>query len=110
MKKIKLEHIDNLRRGKKSWSQIWSRGILHHLYKYEELQYEGALKNKYLEVNDKNRVNLTNLWEKVCHAKWWKYLVLLKQTDEDSAIILQDEKEIQSGTKKEMKAYIKNYI
>jgi hypothetical protein len=34
----------------------------------------------------------------------------LKQTDEDSAIILQDEKEIQSGTKKEMKAYIKNYI
>jgi len=80
MTKIKLEHIDNLRRWKKSGAKIGSRWTPHHLYKYEEVQYERALKNKYLEVTTKERVNLQNLWQKVCQAKKWKNYVPMKLT------------------------------
>lgn len=69
MTKIKLEHIDNLRRGKKSGAKIGSQGIPHHLYKYEEPKYERALKYKFLEITIKDRVNLRNLWQKVCDIK-----------------------------------------
>lgn len=69
MTKIKLEHIDNLRRGKKSGAKIGSRGTPHHLYKYEEEKYKRALKYKFLEITSKDRVNLKNLWQKVCMAK-----------------------------------------
>ena len=45
MTKIKLEHIDNLSKGKKSGgSRIGSRAIPHHLYTYERKKYELALK------------------------------------------------------------------
>lgn len=69
MTKIKLEHINNLRRGKKSGAKIGSRGTPHHLYKYEEPKYERALKYKFLEITTKDRVNLKNLWQKVCLVK-----------------------------------------
>ena len=110
MTKMKLEHIDKLRRGKKSWAKIGSRGIAHHLYAYEQIQYERALKNQYLEINDKNRVNLSNLWEKVCRAQWWKHLVLLKQKDADSAIVLEEDIQIHAWDKKSMKTFIKTLV
>ena len=110
MKKIKLEHIDNLRRGKKSGAKIGSRWTPYHLYKYEEIQYERALKNKYLEVTIKERVNLQNLWQKVCLAKQWKNYVLVKDTESGTGAILLDDKEIKSGDLKNMKLTIKNYV
>jgi hypothetical protein len=106
MTHIKLEHIDNLRRGKKSWAKIGSRWTPHHLYKYEEEKYERALKNKYLEISDKDRINLENLWEKVCIAKGWKHLKLIKSSWDDTAEIFFENKKILSGTRKEMKEKI----
>jgi hypothetical protein len=44
MKPIKQEHIDALSRGRKSGINIGSRAIPHHLYKYEQAEYERALK------------------------------------------------------------------
>lgn len=76
MTHIKLEHIDNLRRGLKSGVKIGSRATPHHLYKYEEEKYERALKNRFLEITDKDRINLENLWEKVCIAKDWENFIL----------------------------------
>ena len=67
--KLKLEHIDNLRRGKKSGSKIGSRGTPHHLFKHETFLYEKALKERYLTIDIKSRVNLKNLWSKVCIVK-----------------------------------------
>ncbi len=110
MTKIKLEHIDNLRRGKKSGAKIWSRGTPHHLYKYEEEKYKRALKNKYLEITTKDRVNLKNLWEKICLAKWWKNYILLKNTDTWQASILLNEEEVQNWDMKELKLLIKTYV
>ena len=110
MTKIKLEHIDNLRRGKRSGAKIGSRWTPHHLYKYEEVQYERALKNKYLEVTTKERANLQNLWQKVCIAKSWKNYVLIKDTEQWTGTILLDEKEITSGDLKNMKLTIKKYV
>lgn len=94
MTKIKLEHIDNLRRGKKSGAKIGSRATPHHLYKYEEAKYERALKNKYLEITHKDRVNLENLWEKVCIAKQWKYTLIRVDSDTLHAILFQDGEKI----------------
>jgi hypothetical protein len=110
MTKIKLEHIDNLRRGRKSWSKIGSRWTPHHLYKYEEVKYSRALKYKYLEVTPKDRVNLKNLWQKVCLAKWWDNYKLIKNTASWTARILLDDKEIESGDMKTMKLIIKKYV
>ena len=110
MTKIKLEHIDNLRRGKKSGVKIGSRGVPHHLFKYEEEKYERALKNKFLEINDKDRVNLQNLWAKVCEAKNWPNYILIKSAENTQATVLKDFTEIQSWEKKVMKLYIKSQI
>lgn len=78
MSKIKLEHIDNLRRGKKSGAKIGSRNIPHHLYKYEEEKYRRAMKYKYLEISNKERPNLKNIWTKVCSVQGWHYICLIK--------------------------------
>ena len=90
MTHLKLEHIDNLRRGTKSGAKIGSRGTPHHLYKYEEAKYERALKNKYLEITTKDRINLENLWEKVCIAKQWKHTFIRVDGDTLQAILFQD--------------------
>jgi hypothetical protein len=110
MSKIKLEHIDNLRRGKKSWAKIGSRWTPHHLYKYEEVQYQRALKNRYLEVTTKDRDNLINLREKVCMAQWWTNYLLIKIHWEDNASVLRENAEIKKGEIKEMKIYIKKMV
>jgi len=83
MAKIKLEHIDNLRRGKKSWIKLGSRWIPHHLYKYEEQKYNRALKSKFLEVTNKERENLENLWQKVCIVQWWRILIVFSTVVKD---------------------------
>ncbi len=110
MTKIKLEHIDNLRRWKKSGSKIWSRWVPHHLYKYEEAKYKRALKYKFLEITEKDRVNLRNIWQKVCFAKWWKNYTLIKNTELWTAKILLDDIKQHSGTMKELKSLIKTYV
>ncbi len=110
MNKIKLEHIDNLKRGKKSGAKIGSRWVPHHLFQYEEQKYTRALRNKYLEINDKDRVNLQNLWEKVCEAKNWDNYILITSSTEDSATILKEFEEYKIGPKKEMKQYLKQQI
>lgn len=110
MTKIKLEHIDNLRRWKKSGSKIGSRWVPHHLYRYEEVRYERALKYKYLEVTSKDRVNLKNLWQKVCLAKWWNNYTLEKDPESWSAKILLDDSLLESGDMKTMKQLIKTYV
>jgi hypothetical protein len=110
MTKIKLEHIDNLRRGKKSWAKIGSRWVPHHLLQYEQIKYDRALKYKYLEVSEKDRVNLKNLWQKVCIAKSWKNYTLVKNTEFWTARILLNDKEMDSGIMKNMKLTIKKYV
>lgn len=44
MKKIKIEHIDALSKGKKSGIKIGSRAVPHHLYNYEREEYDQAIK------------------------------------------------------------------
>ena len=68
------------------------------------------MKNKYLEITNKDRVNLRNLWEKVCIAQWWKNYVLMKIHWEDRASLQKDDQEIQSWEIKAMKIYIKKLI
>jgi hypothetical protein len=104
---IKLEHIDNLSRWKKSWNNIGSRWVPHHLYSYERLKYNRAIENKYLEITKKDRINLINLWDKVCIAKGWNNLILIKDSESWNAEILKDWFPILSGITKEMKQRIK---
>lgn len=110
MTKIKLEHIDNLRRGKKSGAKIWSRGTPHHLYKYEEEKYKRALKYKFLEITNKDRVNLKNIWQKVCLAKWWKNYVLVKDMERAGAWVTLNDKKVEEWTLQDMKRTIRELV
>jgi len=110
MSKIKLEHIDNLRRGKKSWARIGSGAVPHHLYKYEEEKYRRAMKNKYLEITTQDRVNLENLWEKVCIAKKWKYTIIRVEARTLLATLFQDGKMLAHGEKKYIRKIAQNYV
>jgi len=86
---IKLEHIDNLTRGKKSGNNIGSRSVGHHLYQHERKEYQQALKRKYLVVSTRSRNNLWNVWEKVCQAKQWPFYVIEKDDDQAHVHTLQ---------------------
>lgn len=108
--KIKLEHIDKLRKWKKSGAKIWSRAVPHHLYKYEEWKYQRALKYKFLEITTKDRENLKNIWQKVCLAKWWKNYTLIKNSLAWTAEILLNDVVVESWDTKIMKLTIKNYV
>lgn len=110
MTKIKLEHIDNLRKWKKSWAKNGSRWVPHHLYKYEEEKYKRALKYKYLEITKKDRVNLQNLWQKVCLAKSWENYTLIKDVDSWTAKILLQDRVLEAWDTKTMKQLIKTYV
>jgi len=110
MTHIKLEHIDNLRRGKKSWAKIGSRAVPHHLYQYEEEKLKRAMKYKYLEISNKERQNLVNIWEKVCLVKKWDVIIVQVETSKLRAILKKNNTLIMSGTKKEVKNYLKNYV
>lgn len=79
MKKIKLDHVERLSRGKRSGAQIGSRAVGHHLKPHERADYERALKKGYLDITDKDRANLWHIWEKACKAKDCAFLVLVKE-------------------------------
>ena len=104
MKPIKQEHIDALSRGKKSGINIGSRMVQHHLYKYEQAEYERALKRWYLIVEKKSRPNLENLWLLVCESKNMEYLVLQKNGEETQ--IFSHDNVIFSGSLSDAKKYI----
>ena len=108
MTKIKLEHIDNLSRWKKSWARIGSRTIAHHLFAHEQIHYEQALRQKYLEITDKHRVNLANLWYQVCQVQGWKNYILIKHHGRDTADILLDGRIVVSWERKQMKSEIQS--
>lgn len=81
MKKIKLEHIDVLSKGKKSGINLGSRIVPHHLYKYEREEYERSLKRWYLILDKTSRPNLENLWKLVSLAYQRDCIILHKIND-----------------------------
>ncbi len=101
---MKIEHIDNLTKGKKSWSNIWSRAVSHRLRSYERKKYEISLKNKYLQIDYKDRENLLNIWYKVCQLKWWDNLVLLR--DNEIWILYKDDIIIHKSSFEDTKNYL----
>jgi hypothetical protein len=108
--KLKLEHIDNLRRWKKSGARVGSRWTPHHLFQFEEILYKKALKDKYLTISIDNRVNLKNLWNKVCIAKKWKECILEKDIKNNLWSIYVWKSLIETGDLKNMKKKILSYI
>jgi len=75
---MKLEHIKLLSKWKKSWIKIGSRAIPHRLKPYEREKYDVALKKWFLEIEEKQRDNLINIWTKTCEVKWIDNILLIK--------------------------------
>lgn len=96
--KIKMEHVDRLSRGKKSGANIGSRKVGHHLHDFEREIYERSLKKGFLEVDERSRENLINVWDKVCIAKEWKHVVVIKSADRVSGEVLVDKIPVFSGS------------
>lgn len=78
MKKIKLDHVERLSRGKRSGINVGSRSVGHHLRPFERAHYARALTKGYLEITEKDRVNLWHIWQKACIAQDWIFLLLIK--------------------------------
>lgn len=108
--KIKMEHIDRLSRGKKSGINIGSQRIGHHLNKFEREIYERSLKKGFLDIDERSRENLFNLWEKVAIAKNWKNIILVKSHDRTLARIYVNNNEVFYGELPESKKYLKNLL
>lgn len=105
MKKITLDQVERLSRGKRSGGNIGSRSIGHHLMPFERDHYRRALKQGYLDINEKSRANLWHIWHKACAAQNWLFLVLIKERE--TASIYQDEELIVTLQVKEAKIQIK---
>lgn len=93
MKQLKLDHVERLSHGKRSGLNIGSRSVGHYLRPHERATYERALKKGYLDITEKDRVNLWHIWEKACLAMQWRFLVLIKDT-ENSLGTIYDNNEI----------------
>ena len=81
MKKLKLDHVERLSRGKRSGLNIGSRSVGHHLKAHERDAYVRALKKGYLDITEKDRANLWHIWEKACVAQQKIFLVLIKDSE-----------------------------
>ena len=110
MPKMKQEHIDKLTRGKKSGAKIGSRWVPHHLYQYEQEKLDRAMKYKFLHISNKDRVNLQNIWEKICAARKWDSIIIV--TDSSSLIskLFINHQLIEEWPKKILKLKVKNYV
>ncbi len=107
MKKLKLDHVERLSRGKRSGLNIGSRSVGHYLRPYERAAYQRALKKGYLDITEKDRANLWHIWGKACAAMQWKFLVLIKDTDNGVGTVYASNKKVSESelvnAKKRMK-------
>ena len=92
MKQLKLDHVERLSHGKRSGLNIGSRSVGHYLKPHERATYQRALKKGYLDITEKDRVNLWHIWEKACLAQQWSFLVLIKDINKDLGTIYQGNK------------------
>lgn len=92
MKQLKLDHVERLSHGKRSGLNIGSRSVGHYLRPHERATYERALKKGYLDITEKDRVNLWHIWEKACLAMRWRFLVLIKDTENSLGTIYDNNK------------------
>lgn len=90
MKQLKIDHVERLSHGKRSGLNIGSRSVGHYLRPHERATYERALKKGYLDITEKDRANLWHIWEKASLALRWRFLVLIKDTDNGLGAIYDD--------------------
>ena len=105
MRKITLDQVERLSHGKRSGGNFGSRSVGHHLRPFERDHYRRALKQGYLEINEKSRANLWHIWQKACDAQNWSFLVLIKERE--TASIYNDEELIASLELKKAKTRMK---
>lgn len=102
MKKIELDHVERLSRGKRSGIRIGSRTVGHHLHPFERTLYQRALK--------KGRANLWHIWHKACLAQHVPFLVLVKRPSEGGACIYKNDQLIGQFPIKEAKKRIQYLV
>jgi len=110
MKQLKLDHVERLSHGKRSGLNIGSRSVGHDLRPHERATYQRALKKGYLDITEKDRVNLWHIWEKACLAMQWDFLVLIKDTDNCLGTIYKNSKVLEQSELSETKRNIKMLV
>ena len=108
MKQIKLDHVERLSHGKRSGLNIGSRSVGHYLRPHERAAYQRALNKGYLDITEKDRVNLWHIWEKACLAMQCDFLVLIKDTDNGRATLYKNNEILKEADLSEAKLEIKS--
>lgn len=107
---IKLDHVERLSHGKRSGLNIGSRSVGHYLRPHERAAYQRALKKGYLDITEKDRVNLWHIWEKACLAMQRDFLVLIKDTNSGSGTLYKDNEMIKETELSEAKRIMKSLV
>lgn len=97
MKQLKLDHVERLSHGKKSGLNIGSRSVGHYLRPHERAAYQRALKKGYLDITERDRVNLWHIWEKACLAMQCDFLVLIKDPENALGTLYKNNEMIKSA-------------
>ena len=112
MKQLKLDHVERLSHGKKSGLNIGSRSVGHYLRPHERAAYQRALKKGYLDITERDGVNLWHIWEKACLAMQCDFLVLIKDSDNGLGTLYKNNEVINeaelSEAKRKMKSLVSN--
>ncbi|MFT4614864.1 MAG: hypothetical protein ACI9NT_002015 [Bacteroidia bacterium] len=107
MKRLELDHVERLSHGKKSGLNIGSRFVGHYLRSHERAAYKRALKKGYLDITERDRVNLWHIWEKACIATQCDFLVLIKDPENGLGTLYQNNEMIEEVELHEAKRKMK---
>lgn len=83
-----LDAISDLSKGKKSNLKIGSRSTPHRLRQEERKLLEAALKKGFLEVQPWSRVNLINIYKKICHYQNTKAVICQHNNTSSSVMVI----------------------
>ena len=103
--KAKKEQLDRLTRGKRSGISLGSRMVGHRLTQSERAAFERAKKMYFIVIDDSQRANVRNVWEKYCEIMNLSELILVRERA-GSARVMCGSRLLFSGTLTEAKAFV----
>ena len=108
MPRFKEKHVERLLKGKRSWKNIGSKSMPHHLLPHERKKFDIAIKKRFLVVDSRERINVRNNWDKYCESKKWLHIVITHYIGKGTLYV--DNDDITHGDLKGLKLLAKSIL